>query len=107
MKPADRQRLLPFVTRLACADTREVEAMRAAFIKSQNVTAYSFEHGIRVLEGALAIGRQADAMPALEVRSRMDEVQARSLRLTSLAATPVFSKIKSWFEQKPQTEPTA
>ena len=104
---ADRQRLLPFVTRLACADTREIEAMRAAFIKSQNVTAYSFEHGLRVLEGALAIGRQADAMPALEVRSRMDEVQSRSLRLTSLADTPVFSKIKSWFERKPQTEPTA
>ena len=31
---ADRQRLLPFVTRLACADTPEVEAKRAAFIKS-------------------------------------------------------------------------
>src|SRR5215207_11245193 len=36
---AERQRLLPYVTRLACADTPEVEAKRAAFIKSQNVTA--------------------------------------------------------------------
>ena len=33
---AERQRLLPYVTRLACADTPEVEAKRAAFIKSQN-----------------------------------------------------------------------
>ena len=28
----DRQRLLPYVTRLACADTREIEAQRAAYI---------------------------------------------------------------------------
>ena len=55
---ADRQCLLPFVTRLACADTREVEAMRAAFIKSHNVTAYSFEHGLQVLEERLrSVGR--------------------------------------------------
>jgi hypothetical protein len=92
---AERQRLLPFVTRLACADTREVEAKRAAFIKAQNVTAYSFEHGLRVLEGALAIGRQAHAMDADHVRSRMEDVQSRSSRATSLADTPVFSKIKS------------
>ena len=31
---AERQRILPFVTRLACADTRTVEAQRAAYIKS-------------------------------------------------------------------------
>jgi hypothetical protein len=35
---AERQRLLPYVTRLACADTPYVEAKRAAFIMSQNVT---------------------------------------------------------------------
>src|SRR5215211_5695984 len=43
---AERQRLLPYVTRLACADTPEVEAKRAAFIKSNDVTAYLFEHGL-------------------------------------------------------------
>ena len=58
----ERQRLLPYVTRLACADTPAIEAKRAAFIKSKNVTAYSFEHGLKVLEEALAIGRQADAL---------------------------------------------
>jgi hypothetical protein len=104
---AERQRLLPFVTRLACADTREVEAKRAAFIKSQSVTAYSFEHGLRVLEGALAIGRQANAIAATDVRSRMDEVQSRWSRMTSRGDTPVISKIKSWFLPEKQTEPTA
>ena len=101
----ERQQLLPFVTRLACADTPAVEAKRAAFIKSQNVTAYSFEHGLRVLEGALAIGRQAGVMNASDVRSRMDGIQSRASRATSLANS--FAKIKSWFEPKKQTEPTA
>ena len=101
---ADRQCLLPFVTRLACADTREVEAMRAAFIKSQNVTAYSFEHGLRVLEGALAIGRQADAMPAADVRGRMNEVQSHASRATSVVDIPVFAKVKRWLERMKQTE---
>ena len=102
---AERQRLLPFVTRLACADTPELEAKRAAFIKSQNVTAYTFEHGLRVLECALAIGRKADAMPAADVR-RLDEVQSRASRAT-LADSPVFSKVKTWFLSEKQTEPTA
>jgi len=31
----ERQRLLAYVTRLACADTREVEHQRAAFIRKQ------------------------------------------------------------------------
>jgi hypothetical protein len=104
---ADRQRLLPFVTRLACADTPEVEAKRAAFIRAQNVTAYSFEHGVRVLEGALAIGRQAEVTDAADVTSRMDEVQSRASRPTFLADSPVFSKIKSWFQREKQTEPSA
>ena len=36
---AGRQRLLPFVTRLACADTPAVEAQRTAYISSKRVTA--------------------------------------------------------------------
>jgi hypothetical protein len=102
---AERQRLLPFVTRLACADTPAVEAKRSSFIRSKNVTAYSFEHGLRVLEEALAIGRQADAVAPVEARSRMDVVQSRAPRPTSLIDRPVFSKIKSWFEKKQHTEP--
>jgi hypothetical protein len=57
---AERQRLLPFVTRLACADTRAIELERAAYIRAKGPTAYSFEYGLNVLEGALAIGRQSD-----------------------------------------------
>src|SRR3954453_10874746 len=101
---AERQRLLPFVTRLACADTPAVEAKRSSFIRSNNVTAYSFEHGLRVLEEVLAFGRQADAVGPVEARSRMDEVQSRA-PTKSLADSPVFSKIKSWFEKKPHAEP--
>jgi hypothetical protein len=98
---AERQRLLPYVTRLACADTPEVEAKRAAFIKSQNVTAwpfdrclnmnaYSFDHGLKVLECALAIGRQADTLGIDTVKTRMEEVQSRSSRLASLADRPIW-----------------
>src|SRR3954469_7452077 len=101
---AERQRLLPFVTRPACADTPAVEAKRSSFIRSKNVTAYSFEHGLRVLDG-LAIGRQADALGPVEARSRMDAVQSRAPRPRSLADSPVFSKIKSWFEKKQHAEP--
>ena len=100
----ERQQLLPFVTRLACADTPEVEGKRASFIKSQNVT--SFEHGLRVLEGALAIGRKADGIAAEDERSRMHEVQSRASGATSVADSPIFAKVKSWFERK-KVEPAA
>jgi len=59
---AERQRLLPFVTRLACADTPAIELERAAYIRSKVATAHSFEYGLKVLEGALAIGWQADTL---------------------------------------------
>ena len=86
----ERQRLLPFVTRLACADTPAIEAKRAAFINSKYVTRSSFEHGLRVLEDTLAIGRQADKAAA-DARSRMDEVQShRASRPTPPAEIPVL-----------------
>jgi hypothetical protein len=58
---AQRQRLLPYVTRLACADTPEVEELRAAYI-TQCICNYdyygvTFDQGLEVIEGALAIGR--------------------------------------------------
>ena len=102
----ERQRLVPYVTRLACADTPAIEAKRAAFIKSKNVTAYSFEHGLKVLEEALAIGRQADALAPENVRTRLEEVQTGARSLTSVPDSPVFVKIKSWFERKTQAAPS-
>ena len=99
-----RQRLLPFVTRLACADTPAVEARRMAFIASKSVTGHSFEYGLKVLEDALATGRQADALGVEEVRTRLEKVQSRASRSTSLADSPIFAKVKSWFEPKKETE---
>ena len=76
---AERQRLLPFVTRLPCADTPAVETQRAAYISSKRVTAYSFEYGLKVLEGALAFGRQAETLGVHEARTRLETVQSRGL----------------------------
>ena len=104
----DRQRLLPYVTRLACADTPEVEKARAGYINrnmSRAYTRFPFERGLEVLEGVLAIGRQADLFPAEEVKSRMDAVQARATNLTSVSDSPLFAKIKGWFSAKADIEP--
>ena len=102
----DRQRLLPFVTRLACADTREIEAQRAAYIH-RHTRGYSyslpFDLGLEVLEGALALGRQADPFPAEEVRTRMDTVRAQATTPTSVPDTPLFAKIKNWLISKETT----
>jgi hypothetical protein len=54
----ERQQLLPFVTRLACADTPEIEQEREAYIVSRMRYRFSFQNDLEVLEGALAIGRQ-------------------------------------------------
>jgi hypothetical protein len=57
-----------------------------------------------VLEEALAIGRHADPIGPDDAKSRMEEVQARSTQPTSIADSPVFSKVKSWFKPKKQIE---
>ncbi len=72
----DRQRLLPFVTRLACADTPEVEREREDYIDSHMPRGrLSIEKGIEILEGALAIGRQAEPLAPEVARSRLDAVR--------------------------------
>jgi hypothetical protein len=99
----ERQRLLPYVTRLACADTREVERQRGAYIARRRWT--SFDDGVRVLEGALAIGRQADPFATNEVAVRLDAARNTSRAATSVAPLPVVTKVKSWFGLKNQPEP--
>jgi hypothetical protein len=47
------------------------------------VTAYSY--GLKVLEGALAIGRQADTLGVDEVTTRFEQVQSRASSATSVA----------------------
>jgi hypothetical protein len=103
----DRQSLLPFVTRLACADTPEIERARAAYISRnmpRNYIRFPFDKGLQVLEGALAIGRQADLFATDEVRTRMEAVQAGATTSTSVPDTPLFAKIKNWFSTKEVTE---
>jgi hypothetical protein len=82
---ADRQRLLPYVTRLACADSPKVEAERSAYI-DRHLSGYPhcfpFEAGLQALVGALGIGRQADPLGPEEVRTRMEAVRPRRSSLS-------------------------
>jgi hypothetical protein len=103
----ERQRLLPFVTRLACADSPEVERARATYISWQTVRQFTFQDGLAVLEGALAIGRQADALGLDTVKTRMGAVRGRATTATSVADRPRLSKIKGWFGAAKQSEPAA
>jgi len=104
---AERQHLLPFVTRLACADTSPVEWERAGYIGSRTAGAITFEEGFKTLEEALAIGRQAETLAPDAVKTRMDLVQGRAASPTSVADSAIFSKIKSWLLATKQTEGTA
>jgi hypothetical protein len=92
-----RQRLLPFVTRLACADTPAVEREREAYIAARMRWCLPFREGLKVLEGALAIGRQANDLPTEEVRTRMEAAQQNAPSPTSEADHFLFSKVQGWF----------
>ena len=99
----DRQLLLPFVTRLACADTPEIERKRWAYIRSQMPKGtLSIKKGIEILEGALAIGRQAEPLTAETAHVRLEAVRDKVLPATPKPAipkpsNPIVEKIKSWF----------
>ena len=80
---------------------------RAVYISSWAAGRHTFEQGLKILEGALAIGRQADAVAPDAVKTRMDLVQGRATSSTSVADSAVFSKIKSWLLATKQTEGTA
>src|SRR5919206_3870453 len=85
----ERQRLLPYVTRLACADTPEIERKREAYIRSQmRYGRLSVERGIRILEGALAIGRQAEPLMPDIAQARMEAVKKASTTVS--VANPYF-----------------
>ena len=92
----ERQQLLRFVTRLACADAADVERERKAYIASRDRRALSFRQRLEVLEGALAIGRQADPLGPDAVRTRMDEAKERATA-SSTPAMLLSNKLKSWF----------
>lgn len=100
-----RQRLMPFVTRLACADTPEIERERARYIGAclevdqffpTKPFQFDFDGGLAVLEGALKIGRQADPLGLDEAAKRLDAARAPAIpkrnRVNLLSA-----KMKVWF----------
>jgi hypothetical protein len=90
----ERQKLLPLVTRLACADSPEVERLRANYIKRQSgIFGDDFERGLQILKGALAIGRRADAVPDEDVQSRLDAVRPRPP-----VKKPLRSKLRALLE---------
>jgi hypothetical protein len=102
----DRQRLLPFVARLACADTLEVERERENYISSRAHRYMSFEQGLDVLEGVLAIGRRADEFVLEDVQARMDAVRAdaaaRPKPVPEPTSKPLVAKLKSWLGMETQ-----
>ena len=95
------------MTRLACADTPEIERERTTYIRQnlrRGYIRFPFNEGLQVLEGALAIGRQADLFAPDEVRTRMEVVQAKASTPTAVPDMPFFAKLKSWFGTKRETE---
>ncbi len=92
----ERQLLLPFVTRLACADTWAVEMEREAYMAARLRWRQSFQERLAILEGALAIGRQADALAPEEVRTRLESVPRGADTPTSVDAHAPLSKMHSW-----------
>ncbi len=97
----ERQLLLPFVTRLACADTWRVECKRWAYIQSELPWwTLTMEKGIEILEGALAIGRQAEPLGPDIAKARMEAVKDRAKAAASRAEKPFLSKVKGWLTAK-------
>ncbi|MHB2209056.1 hypothetical protein [Methylobacterium sp. CM6257] len=96
-----RQHLMPFVTRLACADTPEVERERGRYIDAQISQSrffareFQFDEGLRVLEGALAIGRQADPLGLDEAASRLDTVRSLATPVKKRSGS-LPAKVKGW-----------
>ena len=97
----ERQQLLPFVTCLACADTAEVERAREAYIASRIRYRLPFREGLQILEGALAIGRQADGLAPEEVTTRLESVRPTATPPTAASTPAAYSsnlaKLKTWF----------
>ena len=101
---AQRQRLMPFVTRLACADTPEVERERGRYIDahlnrtdsshSRISRSTSFDE-LQVLEGALAIGRQAEPLDVDDAASRLDAARGPA-DPTKKRSGFLSAKVKSW-----------
>src|SRR3954451_1024379 len=91
----DRQRLLPFVARLACADTDEIEQQRQTYISSRVPRYMSLDRGIEILEGALAIGRQADPIASPMLEERMSAAKEKGSAAGAKTDEPLLATIKN------------
>ena len=89
-----RQRLLPYVMRMACADTDEIEQQRQTYISSMTPFR-SLKRGIEILEGALAIGRQADSLESPLVEARLSAVKEKASTATSKVNKPLLATVKN------------
>ena len=58
------------------------------------------KRGIEILEGALAIGRQADPLTPNTVRTRMEAVKDGAMTASSVPDSPLFAKVKAWAAKK-------
>jgi hypothetical protein len=56
----------------------------------------SFEQGLATLDGALAIGRQADAFPTYEVEARLEVVRAKAAPRELRRTSSFVSTMTSW-----------
>jgi hypothetical protein len=94
----ERRRLLPFVMRLACADSEQIERERQTYISSKMIRSMSLDRGIEVLEGALAIGRQADPVALPVAEERMSAARAKGCVAAAKPEKPLFATLKKLLE---------
>jgi hypothetical protein len=92
----ERQHLLLFVTRLACRDTVATELAREAYIAARIRYRLPFRQGLQILEGALAIGRQADVLGPEEVTTRLEAAQQSAVPHPRAGSSSPLTKIKAW-----------
>jgi hypothetical protein len=82
----ERQRLLPYVTRLACADNPDVERKRASYINRRTfygLIAPRFDAGLRMLDRAIEMGRRSDVLPPEQVKAVPSAAAAKPPREAS------------------------
>ena len=95
------------MTRLACADTSEIEKQREAYIEAHLPRRrLSIEKGIEILEGALAIGRQAEPLAPETARTRLDAAKAKVTTVPSKPDSSLFGKVTAWLTAGKVLEPT-
>jgi negative regulator of sigma E activity len=70
---------------------------RSVYIESRLSYRLSFDELLKVLEGALAIGRQADLLAPEEVTTRLEAVQQSAPPPKEAASSSKLAKIKAWF----------